>query len=155
MSVCFSPFNLSYIYLSRGLLHHVAGLLRPDRHADLMTATFQNVLNCPIGIPRILSIGRIIIDLVPLVGLVAHRALILMIPHHAIQTQTTGSALLRGGVRLLWKNSRIESLFLHLLQHQAPAAEARETTRHQRDHLNFQILGSKRRQIVSLVRIGE
>jgi hypothetical protein len=108
MSVCLSPLFIS-IYLTfiffRGLLYHVAGLLRPDRLVDLMIAMFQNVLNCPIGIPSILPTGRIIIDLAPLVGLVARRALIIMNLQHAIQTQTTGSARLRGGARLLWRNS--------------------------------------------------
>ena len=94
---------LTFIF-SRGLLYHVAGLLRPDRHVDLMIATFQNVLKCPTGIPSILSIARIIIDLVPLVGLVARQALIIMNHQHAIRTRTTGSALLRGGARLLWRN---------------------------------------------------
>jgi hypothetical protein len=104
VSLLFTPLYLliypTFIF-PRGLLYHVAGLLRPDRHVDLMIATFQNVLNCPIGI---LSIGRIIIDLVPLVGLVARQALIIMNLQHAIQTQTTGSALLRGEARLLWRN---------------------------------------------------
>ena len=100
----FTPFYL-LIYLtfifSRGLFHHVAELLRRDRLVDLcMIATFQNVLYCPIGIPSIFSIGRIIIDPVPLVGLVARQVLIVMNIQHAIQTQTTGSALLRGGARL-------------------------------------------------------
>ena len=104
----FSPLHL-LIYLtfifSRDLLYHVAGLLRPVRLVDLMIATFQNVLICPIGIPSILPTGRIIIDLDPLVGLVARRVLIIMSLQHAIQTQTAGSALLRGGVRFLWTNS--------------------------------------------------
>ena len=104
-----SPLFYFLIYLtfifSRGLLYHVAGLLPPDRLVDLMIATFRNVLNFPIGIPSILPTGRIIIDLAPLVGVVARQALIIMIIQHAIQTQTTGSALLRGEVRLPWRNS--------------------------------------------------
>jgi hypothetical protein len=94
---------LTFIF-SSGLLYHVAGLLRPDRLVDLMIATFQNVLNCLIEIPSIWSIGQITIDLVPLVGLVAHQALIIMTTQHAIQTRTTGSALLRGEARL-WRSS--------------------------------------------------
>jgi hypothetical protein len=104
----FTPFYL-LIYLtfifSRGQLYRVADLLRPDRLVDLlMIVMFQIVLNCPIGILSIFSIGKIIIDLVLQVGLVAHQALIVMNIQHAIQIQTTGSALLRGGARL-WRNS--------------------------------------------------
>jgi uncharacterized membrane-anchored protein YitT (DUF2179 family) len=86
-------------------LYRVADLLRPDRLVDLlMIVMFQIVLNCPIGILSIFSIGKIIIDLVLQVGLVARQALIVMNIQHAIQIQTTGSALLRGGARL-WRNS--------------------------------------------------
>jgi hypothetical protein len=95
---------LTFIF-SRGLFHHAVGPLHPDRRGDLMIAIFQNVLNHPSGIHSPLSIGRIIIDLVPLVGLVAHQARIIMNLQHDIQTQTTGSALLHGGARLLWRSS--------------------------------------------------
>ena len=94
---------LTFTFFS-ALLYHVAGLLRPDRLVDLMIVTFQNDLNCPIEIPSILSFGKIIIGLVPLVGLVARQALIIMTTQHAIQTRTTGSAV-RGGALLLWKSS--------------------------------------------------
>ena len=108
MSVRCLPFfiliYLTFIF-SSGLLYHVAGLLHPDPLVDLMIATFQNALNCPIEIPSICSIGQIIIDLVPQVGLVAHQALIILTTRRAIQTRTTGSALLHGEARLLWRSS--------------------------------------------------
>ena len=108
VSMFFTRFHLLKfltLIFARGLLLHAAGPLHLDHHVDLMIVTFQNVLNHPSGIPSLLSIGQIIIDLVPLVGLVARQALIVMNRQHAIQTQTTGSALLRGEAHLLWRSS--------------------------------------------------
>ena len=81
-------------FLFRGLLYRAAGPLHPDRRVDLMIVTFQI---CPCGTVSLSSIGQIIIDLVPLTGLVARQALIIMNLQHAFQTQITGSALLHGG----------------------------------------------------------